>query len=368
MIDTVILALPHKRISKADTDDKGMPMWDAYSSAKGFDKYMRNPRKEEKESGLYFPRITGINSAGKNGAMLSRVKIEFSVPKLLYGNNLDEVEDGQFDDVVVTLQNRLKTMGMQMSLTELKAAPIVAVHYAKNVLLGNVTVPYVISELEKLNVRKGIDFSKSQYRNNGQSIMANASEHAFIFYDKVADLSKGKSRAIDNEQFASQKALVKQIQGQNILRFEVRLLKRRKLNSVFIKLGYGINPSFAEVYSSAKAMGVLNEYWDKATTGSRTVLFARNTSAKDLLRQLYASHTAIKAKTAIYLVGLALLARERGGTRGLRAILGAQTNDRSWYRIARSLREMAQRITGLQPDQWFGEIEVALKSYQPFRL
>lgn len=40
------------------------------------------------------------------------LKIEFSAPKLLYGNNLEELETEHFDKVAKLLQERLRDMGV----------------------------------------------------------------------------------------------------------------------------------------------------------------------------------------------------------------------------------------------------------------
>src|SRR5438132_465796 len=126
MIDTVVIALPRANISMNDRDNKGRQMWDQHTRAKGYEKYVRNPSQTETATGLYFPRIAGINSG--NGP--PRMKIEFSVPKILYGNNVNEVDDIQFADVLTSLQERLSIMGVDFTTDELRAAAIVAVHYS----------------------------------------------------------------------------------------------------------------------------------------------------------------------------------------------------------------------------------------------
>jgi len=46
--------------------------------------------------------------------------MEFSAPKLLYLNNLEELEDKDFPKIIETLQERLKTMGVMVSNQFLK--------------------------------------------------------------------------------------------------------------------------------------------------------------------------------------------------------------------------------------------------------
>ena len=368
MIDTVTLVLARKRISRFDLDGDKKPLWNSHTRADGYEKFIRKPSKKERQSGLYFPKITGINSNGKNVLMPSRIKITFSVPKLLYGNNLDEVNSRQLDEVIEVLQMRLDMMGIKLSNESIRDASVATVDYSKNISLGNrYTVSYVIGELEKLNVRRGIEFAKAQYRNDGQGLIAQASEHSFVFYDKVPDLLKGRTKAIDKDRVAGQIELAESLQGQNILRFEVRLATKRKINAVFIRLGYAKNPSLIDVLSEEKSMAVLRDYWAKATIGNGGILFADKLLAKDLIRRILALQKHLKPRTMIYLVGLIVLARERGGMRELRNILGKSVGYRSWYRIVKTLKDISASLTGLQPDKWYERIETALKSYQPFR-
>ncbi len=180
----------------------------------------------------------------------ANVRIEFSVPKLLYLNNLDELEDKDFPRVVSTLQKRLKTMGVVVPDTLLKNASVSAVHFSKNIKLEDgYTASHLISEMNKVNLRKSFDFARTRYINDGQSLYAHATSHQLVIYDKIADLGKDKKRSIDKDQSLYQRSLFEVLgkrETLEIIRFEIRLSQKQKLNSVLESLGYSKNPVFRD--------------------------------------------------------------------------------------------------------------------------
>jgi hypothetical protein len=55
-------------------------------ASQGYIKAIKNPSKLMLGSGKYYPRLTGFKRYSDYS-----VKIEFSVPKLLFGNNVEEL-------------------------------------------------------------------------------------------------------------------------------------------------------------------------------------------------------------------------------------------------------------------------------------
>jgi hypothetical protein len=365
MIDTVILSIPTTKIIVLDESAHGVLPWDLQARGRGFEKYVKNPSERDKASGLYFPRLTGY----KRGST-KMVKIEFSAPKLLFNNNLDELADKQFAAVIDALQDRLVRLAVRIQQVDLERADVAGVHYSKNVeLTGGYTSEYVIGELGKINLNKRFDLTRARYMNDGQSLCAYSTSHSFVIYDKVADLKRGSKRAIDREQTDYQMSLFAPLKkAHEILRFEVRLSQRRKMINVLKTLGLGDNPTFRDVFSVKTSQAVLMHYWDTMIEKNSLLLFAHSLTPKDLLKQTLLARPSAKGKTAIYLVGLLLLAREGNGLRELRAILAKRSNDRLWYRLRADLTETTAGLNKLRPREWFDQVKAVLKSYQPFRL
>jgi len=370
MIDTVILTIPKEKIITVDMSYSGTPAWDLQSRTKMYDKYVKNPSPRDLASGLYFPYITGYRR--KNGQLQwdSTIRVQFSAPKLLYKNNLDELSEERFSAVVDALQDRLGLMGIRIARQDIVGAAVAAVHYGRNVVLKNgYTAQYVIGELGKINLNKRFDFSRARFTNDGQCLYAHASTHELVIYDKIADLDKGKKRSTDREQTAYQLSLFGKLkESHEIIRFEARLAQKRKMNSLFKELGFAENPTFKDVFSADKSKKVIMHYWNTLIEKNSLLLFAHSLTPKDLLNQILLARKTAKAKTAIYLAGLLVLAPDGNGLRELRTILSKRNRDRTWYRIYADLNETTKQLNKLKPREWYAQVRRSLNTYKPYRL
>ena len=370
MIDTIALTIPKEKATMLDLSYHGVPSWDLQGRTNAYDKFVKNPSSKDLKGDMYFPRLTAYTRKGRDNQKHTLIKIEFSAPKLLYQNNLDELSDKQFSDVVYALNDRLDRMGVHIERKILAEADVSSVHYSKNFELKNgYTAQYVISELNKINLNKRLDLGRARFINDGQSLIAHATTHEIVFYDKIADLNKGSKRSMDRDQTPYQASLFEKLNDRReILRFEVRLTKKQKMNSVFKELGLNESPTFIEVFSSEKSKKVLWHYWNKLVEKNSLMLFAHSLTAKDLLKQILIARRSVKGKTAIYLVGLLLLAREGNGLRELRSILSKRNKDRTWYRICADATETTEQLNKVRVREWFDGIKNDLQTYKPFHI
>jgi hypothetical protein len=369
VIDTVSLLIPKDKVTMNQTPKNGAPKWELYSKTEQYDKYVKNPSKQNIDSGLYYPRLTGYR---RNHGQDASVRIEFSVPKLLYQNNLDELQDKDFTAVITLLQARLKEMGVLIKQDVLKDAPVSSVHFSKNLQLEDgYTVNHLISEMNKVNLRKSFDMTRTRYINDGQSLYAHATSHQLVIYDKVADLSKDKKRAIDKDQTLYQKNLFSELnndpEAKEIIRFEIRLSNRQKMKKLFVQLGYTDNPTFKDVFSEEISKGVVNEYWKKLIRDRNLGMFSISIGIKDILRTLFLADEKIKPKQAIYFTGLFLLGKDENGMRELRSIVSKKSHERTWYRITKDMQQATQLITKNKLRDWVTQIDKGLENYKPYK-
>lgn len=370
MIDTVCLLIPKDKLTVVDLSHYGVPTWNLHSKTDQYDKFVKNPSKRDLESGLYFPRLTGYKRKGFRQE--ANVRIEFSVPKLLYLNNLDELENKDFPQVISVLQDRLRTMGIIVSKALLEKASVSSVHFSRNIQLEDgYTVTHLISEMNKVNLRKSFDFSKTRFMNDGQSLYAHTTTHQMVVYDKVSDLNKDKKRAIDKDQTLYQRSLFaelsKDTELREILRFEIRLNHKQKMNKILEDLGYSKNPTFKDVFNSEMSRKVVESYWLKLIKERNLGLFSISVSVKDILRTLFLADKKLKPKQAIYLLGLFQLAKDEDGMRQLRTIVSKRSHDRTWYRIAKDMQKASELITKNKIRNWVTQIDKKLEIYQPYK-
>jgi hypothetical protein len=152
MIDTVILELPFMDYHITDHEQFNPPTHNVAQSRVYLLKYLNNPSTQDKKDGLYKPRLTIIKRRVKGHDHIP-LRIEFSVPKLIFGNNVDELHDADLPRIANALQKTLGTMGVSVTIQAIMSAKVSAVHYSKNVQLsGGSTASFAIKELSKPQV------------------------------------------------------------------------------------------------------------------------------------------------------------------------------------------------------------------------
>lgn len=362
MIDTVILSIPKSTLTFLNE-----AKWDLSARTISYERYIKNPWKKEKDSGLYFPRLSGYKTRWKE--VVDFVRIEFSVPKILFLNNLSELRDTDFESLISTLQERLKMMHIGIEKETLRRASIRCVHFSKNIILTDgYTTSYIIKELNKVNMRKNIDMTKARYMNNGESLCVHTTSHEMVLYDKVSDLKKWNKRAIDKDQTTYQMNLFEQFHREKteILRIEIRLSDANKMNRVLVELGYNKNPHFFEVFSTEMSQKVVSHYWSKYITAGSLGTHTTLSTPHDILRACLSKKC--KLKDAIYLTGLVLLSRDGDWVGDLRTIITKNAHERTWYRTVSDLKKMETILEDIQhPRSWVKQIEKALKEYAPIK-
>lgn len=364
MIDTICLLIPKDKIQFSD-EVLGLEL---YSEIGQYKKFIRNPTKIEKETGNYFPKITSYEKGFFKSA---NIKIEFSASKLVYLNNLDELEDKDFSEVVEVLHERLKDMGVILTKSVIENASVSSVHYSKNILLKDgYTATHLISEMSKVNTKKNFDIAKTRFINDGHSLYFHTDSHQFVVYDKIADLKKEKKRAIDKDQTMYQKDLAVRLDKRTkdeIIRFEVRLNRKQKMNSVLKKLGYVKDLTFKNVFSSEISRKVVNDYWNTLILERSLGIFSLSLSPKDMLQTIFLLDKNIKPKQAIYLTGLFEVCKNENGIRQLRSILAKYIDDRTWYRVVKDMRYISELIAENSLRDWVKQIDDALEEYKAYK-
>jgi hypothetical protein len=343
MLDTVILNLPQGKF-RITKPDNFVPSTRNINFAAAFSKHVNNATAQDKKNGIYLPRLTIV----KRGAQIS-LKVEFSASKLVYGNNLDELKEKDFKNVWTILKDKLWHMGVFVSEPDLIAAEVSCFHVSKNVLLsGGYTATFAIKEIAKVNLSRRYDFDKVDFRNEGHSLQLYSNSHSLVIYDKMSDLNKPKGRAIDKVQTKGQQSLFSLVKNEaqrtpEILRLEVRLSKKVKMNEVLQKLGFKQNPTFQEIFQSDMCRQILLLYWDNYLEPTAFV-FGITTNPLAILRDIAKNNRGIKPKQAIYLTGLNLLAKDMG-LRELRRVIEVMSSGKTWERTVKDFGLLNKQVT-----------------------
>lgn len=371
MIDTVILSLPREKLRGTTSY---LPIeWSLQKSGKSHKIWIKNGPKQLKKEDQYYPRLTGYRRHDlKTGTHKDFVNIEFSVPKLIHNNNVSELEEKDFEAVIEVLHERLLQMGEVTTKADLKNAVISGFDPAKNIVLNDgYTACGVIRELGKINVSKKLELTKVTFKNDGLGLQVYSKAYSVVFYDKVADLNQKKRRAIDKDQTPLQQTLFDEMKTKTpfleILRLEVRVRNKQKMNSILSELGLKQNPTFRDLFEKDVCQKIVRWYWETIIKGENLFLFELENNPKRLLRKILRKDNKVKAKQAIFLVGLSLLCKDEGGIRELRQILEKRIKQRNWYRIGENVKELNEFTNKSGLHSWVNQIEVCLKEFKPYR-
>src|SRR3989344_3620700 len=367
MIDTVILQIPQGKYLILKPE-RFQPNAEALKQPGNYlIKYVNNPTAQDKRTKHYRPRLTLMKRMTKNGQTEQPLKIEFSIPKLLYGNNLDETAEVEFPELIKKLATELREIGVGVLSELLINAKVSAVHYSKNLELPYpYTCSSVLKDLAKVNVPKRLDLTPIKFT-NGEALQYSTASHSLVFYDKIQDLTKPDKRATDKHQNYVQRSLFEPLSDSHleILRMEVRLSKKQKLNSLFGKLGFPINPTLRDVIQNKTAKTVIEHYWREFVAEHNLFIFDTHTSPHQILQDILASEPKIKPKQAIYLTGLKTLAQDEAGIRKLRQALSPKSSDRTWMRLAKGLRTLNRSPT--QYHDWVKQIITQIDEFKPYK-
>ena len=307
----------------------------------GIVKCYYNPTKVEKAQG-YLPRITVFKKPFGDWASAVWMKIEFSAPKLIFGNNFEELNGNEdFDSVIKALLKGLKKMGIETTYDALSNAKVNAIHYSKNILLDRDMPCYLlIQTLQKLDISAKLDLNQTDFRNGGQMAKYHASTFEIAIYDKVKDLEQarkyGAGRGAETD-YDCQHDLFAGQKTPEVLRLEVRL-KSRKLKSLMKTLGASREMSLKSLFCASLSRAVLMHYWAEITKGLY-LLNIDTGSCEKLIDNIRAHFPKKRPNTILALMGFVQICQQTG-IRGAKRLLGL--NNSQFYRLKADAKKLEQ--------------------------
>ena len=363
MLDTVILQIPIGYSAIIDHNKFHPSTRRINEDSRGFVRCVNNPTKADKEKGIYKPRLTII----KRGERIY-LKIEFSTPKLLFGNNLDELKENDFNEIVGKLKKTTEEMGVMLWSYQIENAEVMSFHPSKNILLNKgYTASFAIRELSKINLNQKLDLEKISFRNGGESLQLYANRHSFVLYDKIRDLNKPTKRSIDKEQTNLFEYIKKEKMNFEILRLEVRLSHKRKMVEVLEKINFKDTPLFKNIFKKDLCQKIVKLYWEEFF-GKNLFLFSVNNNPQTILQKILMKYPRTNIRTAVMLAGLNMLCKDDEGIRGFRNIAKNYKPKPNWTTLKRYLDKFNDDIFENPVHEFIKDIENALDKFKSFRL
>lgn len=373
MIDTIVLAIPpgqflitdHYKFSPSSAGLFQPPFY--RMGPQGFMKCVQYPTKADLKDGVYKPSLTVIRRH-QAGALVNVLKIQFSAPKLLFGNNFDELKDTDFNSIISRLHEILPSMGVMVTPATLRPASVSAIHFAKNILLTDHTTPaMILNELAKIDLNQRLDLNHTDYRNEGHGLKYHANAYEIAFYDKLQDLRKARTsdkRALEDDN-AIQLGLLDNIQSLGafeVFRMEVRLNTRPKAKQILEKLNICSNQTFQSLFKSDTAQKVLLFYLRQIKQGYRHLSYQPKTP-QEFMMQFKMLNPQVKCRHMLQAYAARALIKEIG-IRSLREALNIY-GSQMWSKINHNLEKYKFPEGDLNP---FKLLEESLNKFEPVRM
>ncbi len=375
MLDTIVLSLDQPQFEvlepgRFSPSAQGLLAPPYYPlGARGNFQCTQNPTKADLEGGRYLPRLTLTKRTSRAGFAVT-LRVEFSAPKLIFGNNFDELRSMDFDRVRIALRTALLAMGIRVAEPTLAAARVSAIHFSKNIALRDfTTVSMAMGELERIDLTARLDLAKTDYRNGGHAIRYHANSYEVAFYDKVKDLLQARisqKRSIEPDSRAQLDLLANLLpKHPEVLRFEVRLGNRTKIVKTISAVGVTAGTTFAALFDAGVAKAVLLGFWANIRKQLPLAAMSRSTRPEDLILRLAAQDKVPRAGALLQRLGGLVLA-ESVGLRGFGALMGRYGSQRTIQRLRRQLKDIAVSEPG--GFQALAEVDDALERFEPLRL
>ena len=223
--------------------------------------------------GCYFPTITYCERPlGRGGSGMSfELVVEFSVPKLLYQNNLQEVSENELDEVAKVLSDRMRAMGIDwVSPDDVKKMYVRRVDVCKNIIFDSKTAAKdAVRSINTADLRKTFDFDNHEYGNGGYSVFWSNKNERISFYDKGEDLRRAKissKKALDEDAYY-EGGFSGCWKKDCVLRFEIKMRQKgtivRRMKSVGLNIPeeWDFQHLFKEEIWRALLLGRFNEVY-----------------------------------------------------------------------------------------------------------
>lgn len=371
MIDTIIITLSHNAYHISDPE-RFMPSasWALHHTKKyhyGMQS-KQNPSTKELVKGVYKPRLTLAYRRGITTGKELLLKIELSLPKLMYGNNFNELQYKDFNQVTEKLVAVLATMGVIVTAHALAQAPVMAIHYSKNIVLTDGSTPYhYIQKIKEANITQALDTNQTDYRNEGHSYRWHCNSYEVIFYDKIKDLEKAKlskRRSLENDS-ALQMHLFDAFKNRKkleFLRMEVRLNKRAKIKQLFKALDISADLTLQKLFKPAIAKKILLHYLDILEQNRSPLSNFKTMTDKQFLAKLAVNNPDISIKDALALFGFKK-ALETTTLRELKMMFG-KNNQAAWNRFIKR----SETIKLPSQHTSFDVLREQLETFKPVKL
>ncbi len=339
-------------------------------------RFILRPKYQEE----YLPRVELLETLTKDRKNIQHIlKIELSIPKLLYWNSVQEVSENDQQRVFSVLKSALQSVGITIETEVIAKAQVVAVHACKNVLLPKtVRMREIINELAKVDISKVFDVSDKQDKKGARVLNIYAGTTDWSFYDKVADSLRPKNKRNDKEHidYERQFIIYHNLENIEIFRYEYRIKKNqtaRKYINPLLGREYDTQLLFKDLFTPNLMKSLVLNSWHTIIDRPENQLSLFSTADKlTLLLHILTearkrgekAHTLNNALTSY---GLATAIKEHGA-KEIRGVIFDMWNTNHPERLTKKIELASELMQGLPYSNNIAFINNALERFELINL
>jgi hypothetical protein len=338
--------------------------------------YLRLFRLHPKKQEDYLPRVEVYETLTKDRQTVRYVlKIEFSVPKLLHWNSLQEVSVLDQQRVFRALKSALASVGIIMDVDTIAKASVTAIHACKNVPLPRtVLMREVINELSKIDISKAFDVSDKQYKKGSRVLNVFSGTVDWSMYDKISDCLRPKNKRSDKGRIDRERMVIEKygLQNQEVFRYEYRIKKtqtvKREINNLLGR-DYQTQVVFEDLFTPNLLKSLVINSWNTLIKRpeNQLSLFGKIDSLKLFLHILAEAkkldEKAHSMNNALTAYGLAMAIRDHGAKETRGAIFDVWNTDHP-ERLTKKIKLASDLTKGLPYSNNIVFIDNALNRFE----
>lgn len=377
-IDTVTLLLPANKVALLEPA-RFTPNATRVLGASNYDlgrgKYLTavcNPFKKDTQEFGYLPYLT-LYVGLRGGGLSKGLRVQYSAPKLIRGNNFDETSETDFEPICQLILDGLAHYKVRVwgGIETIKDAQCQVVHYSKNFALPyTMTSNQVLREIRKCDVNAWKATSEDKYSNGGHGYKTHTKHYELAFYDKVAEYFKGKRGQPHYDEDITQLSfdLFKDVERKKIpevFRMEVRLGNPRTIKTALKNARLPPDDiSFRTLFSSSYSQQILQHQLDDYYSRYPKIASADAENELELLSDLFVQNPNRHMSTILAAIGLYTL-NQQSGMRELKDIVGVKGVD-ALHRLSKKA-DKELRYKTAKPEV-FELLRAELKKFRPVYL
>jgi len=152
------------------------------------DEYIKNLKKQE----IYCPSITKAIKFNSINGTREVLEIQVSLPKLVYGSSLFEIDSEDLDKIYDALLFRLNDLGITVAKEELKKGVVKRADFSKIIKLPEYlgTADKVVEDISKFDYKPSSDYNFHKYNdgNGGRCVKFWNSTQGYVIYDIIGNI------------------------------------------------------------------------------------------------------------------------------------------------------------------------------------